>query len=109
MNNYKKYLIILLSFFLVASSPERVFSQTEEKQKALTIFQITHGVTWENEKDITEYTIGVFSSEQEFEELKELALQRKIKGKPVEVVRYTKHEDIKQNHIVYVTKKKMLT
>ena len=105
MKSYRIYFIILQSLFFVAVSTVRVFSQTEEERRALIIFQFAHGVTWENEKDISEYTIGVFSSELEFEKLKELSAHRKIKGKPVEVVRYTKHEDIKQNHIVYVTKK----
>lgn len=90
--------------FSVALSSEGIYAQTEDQLRAEWIFNIASGVSWENESNITKYTIGVYSSRTEFNAIDKLAASRKIKEKPVEVIRYNKYEDIQANHIVYVTK-----
>jgi PAS domain S-box-containing protein len=83
----------------------KAYSQTaEEVQRAEWIFNIAWGVTWQDEANVTVYTIGVFSSKAEYDQIKGLAANKTIKGKPVEVVRYTNYTDIEANHIVYVTR-----
>ena len=103
MKKFQKYFIIII--FSVTLSSERIYAQTEDQLRAEWIFNIASGVSWENESNISEYTFGVFSSEEEATHtIEKLAKSRTIKGKPVKIVKYTNYEDIKPNHIVYVTK-----
>ncbi|MCD4793254.1 MAG: YfiR family protein [Bacteroidales bacterium] len=104
MEKFQKYFIIIISFLLVVLSSERIYSQTDEEIRALWIYNIAYGVSWEDESNISKYTIGVFSSDDEFKALKKLAASKTIKNKPFEVIKYSNYEDIKPNHIVYVTK-----
>ena len=104
MKNFRKYLIILMSFFIVAISTGRAYSQTEDDLRAMYILNIAAGVTWEDESSISKYTIGVFSSDKAIAALKNIAKTRKIKGKPVEVIKYINYADVEPNHILYVTK-----
>jgi len=101
----KKYAIFILSVFMIFAVNKQVIAQqTEDAQRAEWIFNIAYGVTWENEADITSYTIGVFSSKSIFNELQKQAATKKIKGKPVKIIRYLNYKDIQANHIVYVSK-----
>ncbi len=93
--------IFLFSFTAIQSSAQ---DKTEETQHAIWIFNISYGITWENEANITTYTIGVFSSPKLFTELQKLAETKKIKGKPVNIVRYSNFKDIQANQIVCVSK-----
>lgn len=86
-------------------SVKQSFAQlSEDAQRAQWIFNIAYGITWEDENNITTYTIGVFSSKTLFEELQKQAKTKKIKGKPVEIIRYLNYSDIQANHIVYVSR-----
>ncbi len=89
---------------LIIYISKNTYAQTDEEMRAMWIFNIAYGVAWENEKDFTSYTIGVFSSKKEFIEIEKLAASRTIKGKPVEVIRYSEYTEIQANHIVYITK-----
>ncbi|RLD53078.1 MAG: hypothetical protein DRI94_01040 [Bacteroidetes bacterium] len=98
-------LFIIISLFILSFTVKQSFAQqTEDQQRAQWIFNISYGVTWENEDNITTYTIGVFSSKNLFDELQKLAKTGTIKGKPVEVIRYLNYADIQANHIVYVSR-----
>lgn len=90
--------------FLFSIVSKNAHSQTDEEQRALWLFNIAYGVSWENEDKISSYTIGVYSSKTEFEAIEKLAASRTIKGKPVEVYRYSEYQDIKPHHIVYVSR-----
>ena len=103
MKYFGKY-YLFLAIFLVSFISKNAYAQTEDQLRAEWIFNIAYGVTWENEKDITSYTIGVFSSKTEFNAIEKLAASRTVKGKPVEVIRYSEYTEIQENHIVYVTK-----
>ncbi len=103
---YEKNIMYYSFVFLVALitlSFNKMYSQSEESVRAMWVFNIVPGVTWESKESISKYTIGVFSSEKEYAALNKLA-PRLINGKPVEVIKYEKIEDIKPNHIIFVTK-----
>ncbi len=103
INKYLFFSILIISVFF---SGKQIFAQTktEDALRAEWIYNIAAGVTWENEANITSYTIGVFSSKNIFTELQKLAKNRSIKGRPVEVVRYLNYNEIQANHIVYVSR-----
>ncbi|NOZ36374.1 MAG: DUF4154 domain-containing protein [Chlorobi bacterium] len=106
MKAQKKYLrffilLFLFSFIFKQGSAQKI---SEEAQRAEWIFNISYGITWQDEANITSYTIGVFSSKAMFVELQKQAKTKKIKGKPVEVIRYLNYKDIQANHIVYVSR-----
>ena len=104
MKYISKYYYLFLTIFLVSFISKNAYAQTEDQLRAEWIFNIAFGVTWENEDNVTSYTIGVFSSKTEFNSIEKLAASRTIKGKPVEVTRYSEYTEIQANHIVYVTK-----
>ncbi len=99
----KNFTIIFL-LFLIIFSANKGYSQTDEQIRAMWIFNIAYGVTWEDQENITKYTIGVFSSKKEILALENLASTRTINGKPVEIIKYTSYENIEPHHIVYVTR-----
>ncbi len=105
MKLYGKFTLFIISLFLFSFTVKQSYAQqTEDEQRAQWIFNISYGITWEEESNITSYTIGVFSSKSLFEELQKQAKTRTIKGKPVEVIRYLNYNDIQANHIVYVSR-----
>jgi PAS domain S-box-containing protein len=105
MKTVTQYLIIFVLLITSQFFAFTTYSQTpEEVQRAEWIYNIAWGVTWQDEANVTSYTIGVFSSKTEYDQIKKLAATKTIKGKPVEVVRYTNYTDIEANHIVYVTR-----
>ncbi len=106
MKHLIKYFSFFFFLFLFTSLFKEVNAQDKstEAQQAEWVFNISYGITWENEANITSYTIGVFSSKTLFNELQKQAKTKKIKGKPVEVIRYLNYSDIQANHIVFVSK-----
>jgi len=104
MKEFRKYYILIILLSVILFSSNKMYSQSAESVRAMMIFTIAPGVVWESNANISKYTIGVFSSNKEFEELKKLAASRPINGKPVEVIRYFSYSDVAPNHIVYVTK-----
>ena len=97
---HKPAILILLLFFSVQSSAQQENNITK---RAENIFNLSNEVIWENENKIDTFVVGVFSSENIFNELKKTAEVRKIKKKTVEIIRYLDYEDIRANHIVYVS------
>ena len=70
MKPLSKITLLIISFIIFSFTVKQSFAQqTEDEQRAHWIFNISYGVTWENEDNITTYTIGVFSSETLFDEL----------------------------------------
>jgi hypothetical protein len=69
---------ILLLLFVIQLSNISI-SQTDSEQRALWIFNIAYGTNWENESDIDTFSIGVFSSEKEYQELFDLSKIRRKK------------------------------
>jgi len=104
MKNLKKYFSLIITFSIVIILSQKMYSQKDSENRAMWIFNVAPGITWEDEENISKFTIGVFSSEEEYNELKKLAAKRTIKNKPVEVYRYSKSEEINPNQIIYVTK-----
>jgi len=100
---FRKYFVLTL-LFIVFLFNNKMYSQTGESIRAMWIFNIAPGVTWENQKSVSKFTIGVFSSKKEFEAIRKLSVSRKINGKPVEVIQYFNYADVEPNHIIYVTK-----
>ncbi len=96
--------LLLLAFFFQFITKESAAQKQDEIIKVQWIFNIAYGVTWQDQENISTYTIGVFSSKSFFRELQKQAETRTIKGKPVEVVRYSNYEAIQPNHIIYVSR-----
>ena len=105
MKTQSKFTLFIISLLQLLFTVKQSYAQqTEDAQRAQWIFNISYSISWEDESNITSYTIGVFSSKNLFTELQKLAKTRTIKGKPVEVIRYTNYSDIQANHIVYVSR-----
>ncbi|MCF6364896.1 MAG: YfiR family protein [Bacteroidales bacterium] len=104
MGNIKKIFTIIMLVMIAVTSTRKMFSQTDSEKRAMWIFNIASGTTWENGSTVPKYVIGVFSSETEYNEIKKIAEKRTVKGKAVEVYRYSKLEEINPNHIIYITK-----
>ena len=105
MKPLSKSTLLIISFIVFSFTVNHSFAQqTEDEQRAHWIFNISYGVTWENEDTVETYTIGVFSSESLFDELQKLAKTETFKGKPVKIIRYLNYTDIQANHIVYVSR-----
>jgi len=102
MKNKKIWLILFILNFGIFTN--KSFSQTGERIRALWIFNIAHDVTWKNLEKDTVFTIGVFSSNEEFIEISKMAKNRRIKKKRVKVIKYDNYKDVKSNHIIFVTK-----
>ena len=94
-------LLLVLALFLFTNN---VYAQSDEAIRANWIFNIAPGVTWENQDTNPKFTIGVFSSQKEYDEIKKLAKTHKINGKPVEVIHYLSYKDVNPHNIIYVTK-----
>jgi len=102
MKNKKVCLILVV--MLLGLFTNKSFSQSGERIRAIWIFNIAPSVTWENLEKDTVFTIGVFSSNEEFTEISKMAQTRKIKNKRVKVVKYDNYKDVKPNNIIFVTK-----
>ncbi len=105
MKHQKSYFIFFLFLFPLSFIFGQNFAQnTESAQRARQIFNIIEKVKWEDNSNIKYYTIGVFSSENIFEELKKIAKKKKVSGKPVKIIRYLNYNEIRVNNVVYVSK-----
>jgi len=102
MKKSKIYLILFILNFGIFTN--KSFSQSVERTRALWIFNIATNVTWEDIEKDTVFTIGVFSSNEEFSEISKFSQTRKIQNKKVKVIKYDNYKDIKANHIIFVTK-----
>ncbi|NOZ36373.1 MAG: YfiR family protein [Chlorobi bacterium] len=102
-NNKQITIFIFLLVFSFGFKQSSAQLKSHATVRAKWIFNISYGVTWKNEQNIDTFTIGVFSSEEMYNELKELAKTKKIKEKPVEVIRYLNYKDIQANQIVYIS------
>lgn len=100
MKRSTKFLFVIVLFATI----NKLYAQSDETVRARWIFNIAPGVTWENQDAISKYTIGVFSSQKEYDEIKKIAKTSKIQGKPVEVIHYIKYKDVNPHQIIYVTK-----
>jgi len=96
----RKLITIIFVLFLFI----KIYAQSDEEQRALWVFNLAYGTTWENESEIDTFTIGVFSSEEDYKAYQNLAQERSIKGKPVKVYKYENYKNFKQHHIVSVSK-----
>jgi hypothetical protein len=104
MKNYKNQVLILVSISVILLNSFSLRSQNDADTRARWIFNICHGIEWENEENIESYSMGVFSSDAEFNALKKLAESRKLNKKGLEVIKYKGLEDIQDLQIIYVTK-----
>lgn len=101
----KKYFVICLTvicYFLTSN----VFSQASYPiLKAVLTFQFAENVTWDNEKDIRVFKIGVYGeTEGVTKELKKIAEDNKIKGRKVVVSVLNDLKSVDQVDLVYVGK-----
>ncbi|MFC4635647.1 YfiR/HmsC family protein [Dokdonia ponticola] len=76
--------------------------QVERLQRAIFIFNVGNQVAWPNATDFKEVTIGVLGPDRTAIDVKAMAQQRSIDGKPVKVVTYSKVKDIGDIQILYV-------
>ncbi len=97
---------ILVSVLYISIS----FAQTTQKYtvaevKAAYIYSFAAKyITWENEKNIQEFKIGVFGRDfNVYFELKKLCISRKLKGKPIVVYRFKELKNIEKTQVLYIS------
>jgi PAS domain S-box-containing protein len=80
------------------------FGQSIDKKKALWVIQnFAPNANWTDEANISSFTIGVFgNSTQIYEELVNLSVTKKLKGKYFTVKRFRKVKDITATHVLFV-------
>jgi len=78
--------------------------QVKRLQRAIFIFNFAEQVSWANQDDISEYKIGVLGQDRTYIDLKSLSQRRKIKKKPVNVLRFNSVREVKDVNILYVNK-----
>ncbi|WP_299685419.1 YfiR/HmsC family protein [uncultured Dokdonia sp.] len=76
--------------------------QVERLQRAIFVYNIAHQVVWPNANDFNEVTIGVLGPDRTAIDLQGMAQKRRIGGKPVKVITYSKVKDIGAIQILYV-------
>ncbi len=77
------------------------------KQRVNYIYSFTQYITWSNLENKKSFKIGVYGKDQQalINELKKVAIVKKIKKLPVEVVRITNSSEIKELEILYIHEK----
>ena len=92
----KKYFYILVLFFLINSF--KLSAQNTAAEKARIVFNLAKEITWENENDIVNYTIGILEQKDSvyntfvgFKESHQL-----LKAKPVEIIQFKKIGALKE-------------
>lgn len=99
-----KILYCLIALILLAEASP-LYSQLSNKDKALWIVTSLAPFTyWKNEVSFNEYTIGVYGSNDMYNELKTLSASHKIKNKPIVVINIKKLKDFIPTTILYVSK-----
>lgn len=104
MQNRVFLLNFLLVVLIVLVKTGEVSAQSEVEKHAMWTFNLAHGITWENQDAIDEFTIGIYSDKTTYDVFVELAKTRKIHDKPVNVIRYRSHRSIQPVHILFITK-----
>lgn len=97
----RKFLFIIcfmLTCFLGVT--KAAYGQSSHKLQALYIYSFAKYISWE--KDSSNFVIGVLGESEIVQELEKGAIQRKIGGRPVEVVRYNELSDMRYCHILYL-------
>lgn len=90
--------------------PNSLFAQEEQAQvrrlkRSIFVYNISEQVTWPYEEELDAISIGVLGPDRTSIDLKAMALNRSIKGKPVVVKRFNKVKDIDDIQVLYVNNK----
>ncbi len=98
----KKVSLFLICFQLCLAF--NIVGQNVDKQKALWIIQnFAPNAIWTDEASITSFTIGVLgNSTQVYEELVNLSVSKKLKGKYFTVKRFRRVKDITATHVLFI-------
>jgi PAS domain S-box-containing protein len=102
----KKVFRLYLVWAILVLTSSHTFSQVSfSTLKAVMTFQFSEHIVWENEQSIKTFTIGVYGENDVLlDELRQIALKNKIKGKKVEVVKISNLSELRQINLLYVTK-----
>ncbi len=100
---YTKIIVFLLFSFQLCFSTSS-WGQNVDRQKALWIIQnFAQNTIWTNESQISSFKIGVFgNSTKVYEELVELSISKKLKGKFFTVKRFRRVKDITPTQVLFV-------
>jgi PAS domain S-box-containing protein len=100
----KKVYISLAILSLIILGKPMLHAQLKITEKASWIINIIAPSTnWKNETGIKEYTIGIYGSNDIYNELTKLAVTSNIKKKRFVVINFKKTKDIVPTHILYVS------
>ena len=100
-----RFLFLNILFFILAFPS--VFGQlSDSKIKSNSVINIAKFIEWESEDTIERFSIGVFGSDEIYEEFRNDARYRSIKNKRFDVVQFKKVNDIGGVHILFVDNKK---
>jgi len=89
-------LLMLLCFFLCSSIPSFAQQSGSEQIKAAYIYKFIKHVNWQNEKEKTQFIIGVYGDDAFANQLNKLFSKRLIKNKTIDVIVIEKVEDGKK-------------
>ncbi|MDG1331313.1 MAG: YfiR/HmsC family protein [Crocinitomicaceae bacterium] len=102
-------LILFLSCFsgLLFGQGLEANKTIRNKQRVNYIYNVTEYITWSNIGDNSSFTVGVYGEDKDamIKEFRKVALRKRIKNLPVQVVNITSVEGIKDIDILYIHKK----
>lgn len=92
---------ILSLIFLTAASHAQPLP--EDKLKTAFIYQFTKYINWPAESELSEFSISLVGDTSLWKSLEELAREKKIKDRPVQVQSADSHSDLTKTNIVIVS------
>ncbi|MFC5048720.1 YfiR family protein [Aquimarina hainanensis] len=104
---YSFFFLILLTgcFSFQGRSQEENNEAVKKRQRAIFVYNFAQQVQWKNIEDNQFFKIGVLGMDATIYDLQSLAQKRKIQGKPVEVSRFLKADNLRGIQLLYVNNK----
>jgi len=101
-----KYKILIITLLLILGS--QLKAQSDDKIKAIWIFNITQYVSWANEDSISIFKIGIYSSTKSvYNEVNLQTSSKTIKNKPTEAIQIKNLKNVNNLNILFVCNDKI--
>ncbi len=96
--------MILFLLFFHYNSFSQINNEVRRGQRAIFIFNFTNYFNWQNIDRIKVFQIGVLGDDPLYDNLKEMAKSRLVKGKPIQIVKFNEISEIGKIQLLYVNK-----
>ena len=101
---FRRVLAALAVVLLLAGGFARgAASEPEEKLKTAFIFQFAKYIEWPDEKDETSFSISLVGSSPMWRFLQELATERRIREKPIELRNAANASELSRSNVVIIS------